>query len=162
VIAFREFSDLAQSLDLSEFTTEAAFDIFDISRKGVITIKDYLITMLACEIVDTPVEGGTGGGINSAILFFRLFDLYNAKVLCAKDMGLVFSAVVNTGSSGFGLVPEVTVSEIFAIMATDGAEYVTLNQFVSFFECVTGSSVWPVSKSPLPACYSQKKRPVTV
>lgn len=73
-IDFEEFVRLVTGCNLECLATEKIFSIFDVSKDGLVNMKEFLFALMALRPFDAA-EGSSNSDVTEAALYFHFFDM---------------------------------------------------------------------------------------
>ena len=150
------FCNFLSSCDLQILANPRVFTIFDTNGDGNICMREFLLTIMAMREL-----GNDQDDVESAQLYFRMFDIDEDGYIGKEELELVIGCLLHDGT-GLLVIDEndvnsMHVEEIFLAIDTNRDGRIDIDEFRTFYEAVLLPSSRQQSGS---ASHSGKSVPV--
>jgi Ca2+-binding EF-hand superfamily protein len=162
VINFNSFCRLLRDAELNELAIPEIFSLFDKDGSGNIDIKEFLLTLLACRPIENRQRSTSNPNlmnsktsqqmeedqlIESAKLYFNMFDINETGYIDLEELKLVVGCLVRDELSGLDdedlenhPASAKNIEELFNTMDLAKNGIIDFNEFLMFYKTVLLSS----------------------
>jgi len=134
-ITYEEFVDIITQAGLPNLAQRSVFNVFDIGNTGTISLKEFLITMLAFQ----PEEDHHP--VDEAVIrmYFSVFDINDTGYVNLQDFNLAVGCMLESkrvNPTGFQPISMSNIEELFSAIDTDQDGKIGFSEFKEFYNAI--------------------------
>jgi len=134
-ITYEEFANIITQAGLPNLAQRGVFNVFDVGNTGTISLKEFLITMLAFQ----PEEDRHPVDEDVIRMYFSIFDITDTGYVNLQDFNLAVGCMLENkrvNPTGFQPISVSNIEELFAAIDTDRDGRIGFPEFKEFYNTI--------------------------